>query len=163
VLLAANPATQDLIGQREADIVGKTSAEFPRLPDGASDRWAIEERVLATGRAQEHVYAMQTEQGERHLHVVRFPVRDPETAEVVAVGAVGIDITEQIEANRRLRELSATLEEKVEERTRELAEANRELADERGDRHGPPGAAHAARSEAAQIHGAHSAVGPASR
>ena len=127
VMLAANPTTQALLGAREADVLGKATWEFNTAADEARARWEMEERVMSSGKAEEHIYAMQTPLGERQLQMMRFPVRDPHTGEVVGVGAVGIDITEQVEANHRLKSLSETLEGRVEERTWELAQANAEL------------------------------------
>ena len=76
-----------------------------------------------------HRLRVAAEQGKKELQVMRFPVRNPATNEVVGVGSVGIDITSQVRAHRELKELSQTLEHKVSERTRELAIANAELAE----------------------------------
>ncbi|MEM5432457.1 response regulator [Cupriavidus oxalaticus] len=127
--LALNPATQALIGQTESVALGRTDRELPVMPDGTQERWDIEERVMATGLAEEHIYTMQSAEGTRELQVMRFPVCNPATSEVVGVGSVGIDITSQVRAHRELKELSQTLEHKVSERTRELAIANAELAE----------------------------------
>ncbi|QBY49751.1 response regulator [Cupriavidus oxalaticus] len=127
--LALNPATQALIGQPERAALGRTDRELPAMPDGTQERWDIEERVMASGQAEEHIYTMQAAEGARELQVMRFPVRNPATNEVVGVGSVGIDITSQVRAHRELKELSQTLEHKVSERTRELAIANAELAE----------------------------------
>ncbi|MFJ4292955.1 response regulator [Cupriavidus sp. NPDC089707] len=127
--LALNPATQALIGHTERGALGRTDRELPVMPDGTQERWDIEERVMSTGTAEEHIYTMKAAEGTRELQVMRFPVRNPATNEVVGVGSVGIDITSQVRAHRELKELSQTLEHKVSERTRELAIANAELAE----------------------------------
>ncbi|WP_459575257.1 response regulator [Cupriavidus sp. 8B] len=126
-MLALNPAMQALLGASEGEVLGRSDWDFGSNPDVAGARREMEVRVMSSGKAEEHVYAMRTPHGERHLQVTRFPVRNPATHEVVGVGAVGIDITEQVEANRRLTSLSQTLERRVEERTWELAQANAEL------------------------------------
>jgi two-component system, sensor histidine kinase and response regulator len=126
-MLVVNPATQDLMGMNKKDSLGRSDRDFHREPDQTDERWEMEERVMSTGRPLTHVYVMRSQGRDRHLHVVRFPVRDPESGEIVGVGAVGIDITDQVASAARLKELSLTLEHKVEERTRELAEANAEL------------------------------------
>ncbi|MHA7684936.1 response regulator [Cupriavidus sp. PET2-C1] len=126
-MLALNPAMQALLGASESEVLGRSDWDFGANPDVAQARREMEARVMSSGKAEEHVYAMETPHGERHLQVTRFPVRNPATHEVVGVGAVGIDITEQVEANHRLTSLSQTLERRVEERTRELAETNAEL------------------------------------
>lgn len=126
--LALNPAMEELLCVRQEHVLGKSDRELAVMPDGTQERWEIEERVMTTGQAEEHVYVMQSPRGKRDLQVVRFPVRDPASNAVVGVGAVGIDITDQVRANGQLRELSQTLEQKVWERTRELAIANAELA-----------------------------------
>lgn len=127
--LALNPTTQSLLDLTEREALGRTDRELAVMPDGTQERWDIEERVMATGRAEEQVYTMHSSQGPRELQVMRFPVRNPATDEVVGVGAVGIDITSQVRAHRALMELSQTLEHKVSARTRELAVANAELAE----------------------------------
>ncbi|RKP49682.1 response regulator [Pararobbsia silviterrae] len=126
-LVLANPALCALVGNSEAQMLGKVEFEWPVVPDAANERWVIEERVMKTGRAEPHVYSLQSDRGLRYIQVVRFPVRDPEDDDVVGVGAVGVDITEQVELTQRLEELSQTLDYKVEERTRELKVANAAL------------------------------------
>ena len=126
-MVLANPALCALVGRNAADMIGKTDFEFDIVPDGAQLRWDVEEQVMVTGVAQRHVYHMDTEDGRRHIQVVRFPVCDPEDGWVIGVGAVGLDVTEQVEVTRRLEELSLALDHKVAERTMELTEANSAL------------------------------------
>ncbi|TPQ37497.1 response regulator [Cupriavidus pinatubonensis] len=126
--LQLNPSMEKLLGLTRDQVLGKTDRELAVMPDGTRERWEIEARVMATGRAEEQIYAMEAPEGSRQLRVIRFPVHDPTSNAVVGVGAVGIDITDQERANRELKEMSQTLEHKVWERTRELAVANAELA-----------------------------------
>ena len=126
-LVLANPALCVLVGRDAADMIGKTDFEFDVVPDGAQQRWDVEEQVMVSGVAQRHVYHMDTEEGRRHIQVVRFPVCDPEDGWVIGVGAVGLDVTEQVEVTRRLEELSLALDHKVAERTMALTEANSAL------------------------------------
>lgn len=126
--LQLNPSMETLLGLDRDQVLGKTDRELAVMPDGTQERWEIEARVMATGRAEEQIYTMAAPEGTRELRVMRFPVKDPASNAVVGVGAVGIDITDQERANRELKEMSQTLEQKVWERTRELAVANAELA-----------------------------------
>lgn len=126
--LQLNPSMEKLLGLKRDQVLGRTDRELAVMPDGTQERWEIEARVMATGRAEEQIYAMEAPEGSRELRVMRFPVHDPTSNAVVGVGAVGIDITDQERANRELKEMSQTLEHKVWERTRELAVANAELA-----------------------------------
>ncbi|WER48417.1 response regulator [Cupriavidus sp. WKF15] len=128
VFLQLNPALETLLGLEREQVLGKTDRELAVMPDGTQERWEIEDRVMATGQAEEHLYAMASPEGTRQLRIMRFPVQDPASKAVVGVGAVGIDITDEERATRELREMSQTLEQKVWERTRELAVANAELA-----------------------------------
>jgi two-component system sensor histidine kinase/response regulator len=123
-----NPAMETLIGEPQEHVLGKSDRDRTVVPDGTEERWLIDERVMSTGVSEEHIYSLNVAQGARELQVMRFPVRDALSNDIVGVGAVGIDITEKVLANRRLTELSQTLEHKVEARTRELAVANAELA-----------------------------------
>lgn len=126
--LQLNPSLEALLGLERDAILGKTDRELAVMPGGTQERWEIEERVMATGQAEEQIYALAAPEGTRQLRMMRFPVKDPASNAVVGVGAVGIDITDQERANRELKEMSQTLEQKVWERTRELAVANAELA-----------------------------------
>ena len=87
---------------------------------------AIDRQVLETRRSTSFVEAIQRPGGARHLLVVKFPLIDERG--VIAIGGTGIDTTEQIRLQEELRRLNATLEQRVENRTRELRETLDELA-----------------------------------
>ena len=64
---------------------------------------------------------------ERWLRIYGRPVPNPATGEISRVLGAGQDITARKQAEHALQELAETLEGRVEERTRELADANERL------------------------------------
>lgn len=124
--LMVNPLFESVLQVSAHYAVGRTDAElFPDQPD--LHREAEHNEVLASGEARVTTRRYRNAQSEELIYrVVRFPIREPGKREIIAVGTTAIDITEQVEAQRRLEELTHTLEEKVAERTRELAAARDE-------------------------------------
>ncbi len=112
-----------------------TLAEYPELlgvflPDGTPaplERWAVP-RALAGERATNQEYELvRKDTGERWTGSYAFaPIRDASNAIVGSV-VVARDITEVQRAREALRLVNEQLEQRVAQRTTELAAANREL------------------------------------
>jgi PAS domain S-box-containing protein len=86
-------------------------------------------RSLASGEPWEDTFPLRGRDGGYRWFLSRaLPVRDAEGRVAMWFGT-NTDITERLEAEAEVRRLSATLERRVEERTRQLAEANQELQD----------------------------------
>ena len=125
--LMANPVYESFFHFPPGSLLGKTDAElYP--PNEARERESEHEQVVRTGQPIHRIHTKRAEDGnEATYSIVRFPVLGNDES-VVAVGTVGLNITEQIRTQHELEELTRTLEDKVAERTEELAAA-RDLAE----------------------------------
>jgi PAS domain S-box-containing protein len=104
--LLANRVTGDNQGLTPEQIVGRTSAELPRIPPELLPRiLAYDQEVLETGHPSPPIEAVYV-QPDGSLRVdrsVKYPLRDPE-GRIVGVVTVGDDITARKQAEERLRE-----------------------------------------------------------
>jgi PAS domain S-box-containing protein len=127
--VGANIAVAKLMGAETPDnLIGKADLDF-YPPDLAAQYYADEQTVIQTGQPlidhEEWVIDQHTGQP-RWLSSTKVPLRDSEGS---ITGLVGIsrDITERKQAEDEIRRLNLELEQRVAERTAELAAANREL------------------------------------
>ena len=128
VFTLANPGYIRLIGGR--DIVGRTVSEA--LPDAVEQGYLeLLDRVYRTGEpyvasGARYVFQLNPEDPvtERYLDFVYQPVRDADGA-VTGIFVEGADVSDRARADAALRELNATLEAQVFERT-EALRANEE-------------------------------------
>ena len=120
--LMANPVYESFFSEPSGYVLGKSDAElYP--PAEAREREAEHNEVVRTGTPVYRTSTKRAENGsEATYSVVRFPVLGADDR-VVAVGTVGLNITEQIRTQRELEELMRTLEDKVAKRTVQLAAA----------------------------------------
>ncbi|TDU24360.1 PAS domain S-box-containing protein [Panacagrimonas perspica] len=121
----ANESFRRLFDLPPGDLASRPVGELMQ-PSLAATFDANDRKVLETRRNASFVEVMQRPGGARHLLMVKFPLIDE--GKVIAIGGTGIDITEQIRLQEELRRLNATLEQRVENRTRELRETLDELA-----------------------------------
>ncbi|MCU0770138.1 MAG: PAS domain S-box protein [Verrucomicrobia bacterium] len=112
-------------GVRLEDWRGKADAElWPR--ETARSFRKVDQAVLAADRAIELVDETPNPDGTRCYWLVsKFPFRDGSGSRFV--GGIGLDITERRRAEAALRQLNATLEQQVLDRTRALAEGEQHL------------------------------------
>ena len=121
--LMANPVFEASFHFPPGHVLGKTDAELFSPPE-ARDLEAEHDAVVRTGRPSLRNYATREVGGREKIYsTVRFPVREDKDGAIVAVGAVALDISELIRTQRDLEELTQTLENKVAERTEQLAAA----------------------------------------
>jgi len=119
ICLGANETFAKRLGKKVSDIVGKSMWEF--FPsDVNAKRKALFEGVLAS--KQQFRYEDER-QGMWHDAVIS-PILD-EQGEVAKVVVFGLDITERKRAEKALREINETLEQRVAERTVVLNGINR--------------------------------------
>jgi diguanylate cyclase (GGDEF)-like protein/PAS domain S-box-containing protein len=99
----ANPATQEITGTPERELLGRTMAELGREPQEFVDSFENALRhVLATGEGCEREFSVMLTGARRYLHTRFVPELD-ENGEVRSVLAVSRDLTER----RRIEEALA--------------------------------------------------------
>ena len=133
----ANKSYRKLVGYR--DVEGKTVREA--LPEIVEQGFVdLLDRVYREGepylgRAVEVqlASAASATTGTRFLDFVYQPIRDTRNA-VTGIFVEGYDVTDKVQAERSLRTLNAGLEQRIEERTRDLARALEQLRDESDQR-----------------------------
>jgi PAS domain S-box-containing protein len=124
-LLIVNSATARVFGQPRQSVVGRRDRDF--LPEDAAGSIEAVDREVLAGRTQVvEELIPDPERGLRDYLSTKSPMRD--NAGVVT-GLVGVsrDITERKLAERELVRLNRDLELRVQERTRQLQDANAEL------------------------------------
>ncbi len=119
----ANPGYLRVVGR--PDVVGRTVVEL--LPEAQEQGYvALLDRVFQSGEAYAATGAAFNAQPvpggpvmERFVDFVYQPIKDRE-GRVTGIFVEGADVTERTRADRALRELNATLEQRVAERTQDL-------------------------------------------
>lgn len=133
--LVVNPATARYLGaSRPEDVIGKTDADF-FPPEQAARFMADEQAIFQTGQPIINVECQMvgSDGVERVLLGMKIPLRD---AAGQITGLVGIDrdITELKRIQQALEQANTLLEQRIHERTAELAEANLRLVEEVAER-----------------------------
>ena len=116
-----NKAMPALLGRPSSEITGHTYWEFVH---GAGE--SLVGTPVASMLESHHSERVTVEVGDRWLAVVAHPVPD-ERGNLIGGVQVISDITEQVRAERALKEYSERLEQMVEERTEELRAAQEQL------------------------------------
>jgi PAS domain S-box-containing protein len=118
--------------RKRAEVIGRAIDEV--LPPELADYLERTNRkVLATRRAISTEESIDFPEGRRIYHTMKFPLRNAE-GEVDSVGGISIDMTQRIRAEQEILRLNDELEQRVADRTAELAAANRELRSEIAER-----------------------------
>ena len=125
VLTYASPAIESLIGRLPSEVIGQHFSEFlfsedlPRLEESF--------RRILTGDRAANDYRVLTKSGEiRWMHTSSRPIYDGDL--IIGVHSLLSDITDRKRAEEALEKARDELEQRVLERTSELAEANKQLA-----------------------------------
>ncbi len=125
-----NAAYYQLVGHR--DIVGKGVIEA--LPEVEGQGYVdLLDQVYASGKpfvGKEMLMRLQRVRGapleDRYIDFLYHPIVEADGA-TSGIFVQGIDVTERRNAEAELRDMAVSLEHRVEQRTRDLAEANRRL------------------------------------
>ncbi len=123
-VVLANPAACQALGRSAEEVIGKTTREFHSdEPDGGRAIMENDWRIMRSGRTE--IIEELGLKGCTYLST-KAPYRD---AAGNVIGLIGIshDITERRRAEETLRELNATLESRVAERTAELEKRAKQL------------------------------------
>jgi len=128
-----NPAGAEMMGLPQENYIGKTPAEIG-IPGKLSNIIeSVLKRIFETGKPENLEFTIQGPKGLKYYEFRIIPEFD-ENRNVKSVLAVAADITQQKKAQEELKEAHDTLELKVQERTKELKESNRQLKQEIEDR-----------------------------
>ncbi len=125
VYLLANDAFRRVFELGAKDITGHKVEEF--FSEALLESFqASDQKVLETRRSTSSVEVMKQAGGARHVLMVKFPLISDH--QIIAIGGIGLDITEQMRLQDELQRLNANLELRVDSRTRELKATLDELA-----------------------------------
>ncbi|HLP17209.1 MAG TPA: PAS domain S-box protein [Bacteroidota bacterium] len=125
-VLYINPALERILGTDAAKMFGKRIREV--FPDGRYDIGAqAVEDALASGKNSEVEFTVPVSGNETLVHQIRTIVERNDLGEISGVLSLGRDITERKRAEEEIRKLNQELEQRVNERTAQLVEANKEL------------------------------------
>ena len=98
-----NHCYEEWFGKRAADVIGKTSADLYD-PDIARRMAASDRHIVESRQPFDEEIDISFADGAVHqLHVTKFPVFGPD-GDITGVGAIGIDMTGQRQAEERLRQ-----------------------------------------------------------
>ncbi len=121
-----NRGAELLFGYQPAEIMGKDFTTFVP-PDLRAELTYIDRQLQEQGMVRGWVTRRMTRHGKQlTVDLTRTLLRD-ERGKVIGSSAILRDITEREENARHVRELNRQLETQVTQRTRELAESNKEL------------------------------------
>jgi PAS domain S-box-containing protein len=121
-----NPSCGRRIGARPEDRIGKTDFELWPLAT-AEQFWKNDQQVLSSGQVVEVIEESSKPDGSQsYCRNFKFPFQDSTGRRFV--GGVGIDISERKRAQEALQKAHDELEQRIKERTAELAKTNEQLA-----------------------------------
>lgn len=124
-----NPAGANIMGFPQEKYIGKTYKEIGTPEELLSTVEPILKRIFKTGKPENFEFTIQSPEGLKYYESRNIPEFD-ENGNVKSVLAVAADITQQKKAQEELKHAHDTLELKVQERTKELKESNKQLKQE---------------------------------
>ncbi len=122
-----NKAGEEIFGHPRESIIGKNDYDF--FPREQADFFIAKDREVLAGKVlldipEEPIHAQGQEA--RFLHTKKVPIRDAAGNPLYLLG-ISEDVTERKRVLEQIRTLNEELEQRVEERTAELAATNKEL------------------------------------
>ena len=111
-----------------AEIIGKTDYDLPWSPEQTASFREYDRRIMENDTPEYHIIEQQREVNGKlaWLETNKVPLHDAQ-GKVIGILGTYEDITERKRAEEALRELNATLESKVSQRTEELEHRARQL------------------------------------
>ena len=128
-LIRVNRAAAEAMGMKPEDIEGKDVHQL--FPNEAEKYYRDDLEVIESGNPKWGIVEqMKVPSGEmRWVHTDKVPYRDQQ-GNIIGVIAFAVDITEHKQAEEMLQKAYDELDERVRQRTADLAEANKQLGDE---------------------------------
>lgn len=99
----ANPATLEAIGKSEAEIIGKTDAEFHLNREEGEQMMENDRWVMQTGQVQVFEEVLEVAAGRRTFLSTKSPYRDPQ-GNIIGLIGVAFDVTDRKRAEAALQE-----------------------------------------------------------
>ncbi|HEX3013839.1 MAG TPA: PAS domain S-box protein [Methanobacterium sp.] len=124
-----NPAGAEMTGLPQEDNIGKTHKEIGMPEELAFTVEMLLKRIFKTGKPENFEFMIPGPRGLKYYESKNIPEFDKK-GNVKSVLAVVADITEQKKAQEELKDARDNLELKVQERTKELKESNKQLKQE---------------------------------
>ena len=121
-----NPATAEVYGFSQEEIIGKTHSDLGRKPEHVKFWEVHNEKVFTTGKTETFEFHYTSPQGKKYYFNTRT-VPEFSNGKIISVLAISRDITDIKEAEAKLKETLDNLENLVKERTVELEKAYNSL------------------------------------
>jgi PAS domain S-box-containing protein len=117
--LRLNKAGETLLGLSGNDLIGKNDYDF--FPKEQADSFTQKDHEVLSKREVLDIpeEIIETKHGKRLLHTKKITITDEENNPLYLVG-ISEDITERRKTEEQIKKLNAELEQKVEDRTREI-------------------------------------------
>lgn len=125
-LMLTNRAYQELVNPDSPGVKENRPAPWHRPGEGKPS--AADLQVLSSGTIVQFEEEIETAAGIRHFAISKAPLHD-RSGQLIGICAAAVDISRLKSAERQVRELVDTLENRVRERTDELHSANTQLLD----------------------------------
>ncbi len=131
--IAANQPFGDACGVSPAELVGKTDLDI--WPCRLAERYrADDEQVIQTGQVKRVEEPLIDQSGRRRwIETIKVPTWDKQ-GQVIGTAGISRDITERKQAEEALQRAYTELDQRVQERTADLAQANAALQAEVAER-----------------------------
>ena len=126
-LLFMNPAGCRLVGLKPHQVMGHTDEDLHLGSAQAAAFVEMDRRVMAERKSRSFEEEIVTSDGQRHILLTAKTPRLDDQGEVIGIIGISRDITGRKRAEAEIRELNASLEQRVRERTAQLEAAVKEL------------------------------------